>query len=113
VEIAFQMVKGECGLDHSEVRHWRGRYRNITLFMLVLAVLTVLRNGEETFPLAGFPSACRKSGICSFSYSSAAGTVWSIFYTGLTGEEDISFSPISAITKHKADCSSLLGYNSC
>jgi SRSO17 transposase len=24
IEIAFQMAKGECGLDHYEVRHWQG-----------------------------------------------------------------------------------------
>lgn len=47
VEIAFQMAKGECGLDHYEVRHWQGWYRHITLSMLALAVLTVLRSGEK------------------------------------------------------------------
>jgi SRSO17 transposase len=47
VEIAFQMAKGECGLDHYEVRHWQGWYRHITLAMLALAVLTVLRAGEK------------------------------------------------------------------
>ncbi len=46
VEGAFQMAKGECGLDHYEVRHWQGWYRHITLSMLALAVLTVLRAGE-------------------------------------------------------------------
>ncbi len=43
VESVFQMAKGECGLDHYEVRHWRGWYRHITLSMLALAALTVLR----------------------------------------------------------------------
>jgi SRSO17 transposase len=47
VEIAFQMAKGECGLDHYEVRHWHGWYRHITLAMLALAVLTVLRAQEK------------------------------------------------------------------
>jgi hypothetical protein len=47
LESAFQMAKGECGLDHYEVRHWRGWYRHITLSMLALAVLTVLRAGEK------------------------------------------------------------------
>jgi SRSO17 transposase len=47
VESAFQMAKGECGLDHYEVRHWQGWYRHITLSMVALAVLTVLRVQEK------------------------------------------------------------------
>jgi len=47
VESAFQMAKSECGLDHYEVRHWRGWYRHITLSMVALAVLTVLRAREK------------------------------------------------------------------
>lgn len=47
VESAFQMAKGECGLDHYEVRHWKGWYRHITLSMLALAVLAVLRAHEK------------------------------------------------------------------
>ena len=74
VEIAFQMAKGECGLDHYEVRHWQGWYRHITLSMLALAVLTVLRSGEKKLPPRRFPSAYRKSGICSLPCCAAAGT---------------------------------------
>jgi SRSO17 transposase len=56
VEIAFQMAKGECGLDHYEVRHWKGWYRHITLSMLALAVLAVLRAREKkTFGQQGAP----------------------------------------------------------
>jgi SRSO17 transposase len=48
IEQAFQAAKGECGLDHYEVRHWQGWYRLITLAMLAHAVLAVLRAcGEE------------------------------------------------------------------
>ncbi len=47
IESAFQMAKGECGLDHYEVRHWQGWYRHITLSMLALAVLAVLRAREK------------------------------------------------------------------
>ena len=43
IEQAFQAAKGECGLDHYEVRHWQGWYRHITLAMLAHAVLAVLR----------------------------------------------------------------------
>jgi len=56
IESAFQMAKGECGLDHYEVRHWQGWYRHITLSMLALAVLAVLRAGEKkTFRQEGSP----------------------------------------------------------
>ncbi len=47
VESAFEMAKGECGLDHYEVRHWQGWCRHITLSMLALAMLTVLRAREK------------------------------------------------------------------
>ena len=47
IESAFQMAKGECGLDQYQVRNWQGWYRHITLSMLALAVLAVLRAGEN------------------------------------------------------------------
>jgi SRSO17 transposase len=48
IEQAFETAKGECGLDHYEVRHWQGWYRHITLSMLAHAVLSVLRaRGEK------------------------------------------------------------------
>lgn len=62
VESAFQMAKGECGLDHYEVRHWQGWYRHITLSMLALAVLAVLRAREEkTFRQQDSPQRARNS----------------------------------------------------
>jgi SRSO17 transposase len=54
IEQAFQAAKGECGLDHYEVRHWQGWYRHITLAMLAHAVLAVLRaRGEKNSRPAG------------------------------------------------------------
>jgi SRSO17 transposase len=48
IEQCFETAKGECGLDHYEVRHWQGWYRHITLAMLAHAVLSVLRaRGEK------------------------------------------------------------------
>lgn len=44
VEIAFEQAKGEVGLDHYEVRTYRGWYRHITLAMLALAYLAVMRH---------------------------------------------------------------------
>jgi SRSO17 transposase len=54
IEQAFQAAKGECGLDHYEVRHWQGWYRHITLAMLAAAVLAILRaRGEKNSKRAG------------------------------------------------------------
>ena len=51
IEQAFQTAKGECGLDHYEVRQWQGWYRHITLAMLAAAVLAILRlRGEKKLP---------------------------------------------------------------
>jgi SRSO17 transposase len=30
IEQCFQTAKGECGLDHYEVRHWQGWQRHIS-----------------------------------------------------------------------------------
>jgi SRSO17 transposase len=43
VESDFETTKGEVGLDHYEVRSWRGWYRHITLAMWAQAVLTMIR----------------------------------------------------------------------
>jgi SRSO17 transposase len=54
IEQAFQTAKGECGLDHYEVRRWQGWYRHITLAMLAAAVLAILRaRGEKNSSRAG------------------------------------------------------------
>jgi SRSO17 transposase len=51
IEQCFEEAKGECGLDHYEVRHWKGWQRHITLAMLAHAVLAVLRSrGEKNSP---------------------------------------------------------------
>jgi SRSO17 transposase len=48
IEQSFETAKGECGLDHYEVRHWHGWYRHITLALLAHTVLSVLRaRGEK------------------------------------------------------------------
>ncbi len=43
IEESFETAKGEIGLDHYEVRSWKGWYRHITLAMLTHAYLTVMR----------------------------------------------------------------------
>jgi len=46
IEESFQVAKGECGLDHYQVRLYRAWYRHITLAMAALAYLTALRTQE-------------------------------------------------------------------
>jgi SRSO17 transposase len=46
VEECFQIAKGECGLDHYQVRLYRVWYRHITLAMAALAYLTATRVTE-------------------------------------------------------------------
>jgi SRSO17 transposase len=46
VEESFQVAKGECGLDHYQVRLYRAWYRHITLAMAALAYLTAVRAAE-------------------------------------------------------------------
>ncbi|MDE9533580.1 IS701 family transposase [Xenorhabdus bovienii] len=47
IESGFEETKGECGLDHYEVRRWPSWYRHITLSLLAHAVLAVLRIQEK------------------------------------------------------------------
>jgi SRSO17 transposase len=71
LESGFEAAKREVGLDHDEVRSWTGWYRQITLAMWALALLTVLRAGtiavealkksleppQETSSLVGFKAS--------------------------------------------------------
>jgi SRSO17 transposase len=43
IEAGLEEAKGEVGLDHYEVRTWRGWYRHITLAVLAHALLVSLR----------------------------------------------------------------------
>ncbi|MFD4723040.1 IS701 family transposase [Streptomyces sp. NPDC058423] len=69
VEECFQTAKGECGLDHYQVRLYRAWYRHITLAMAVLAYLTAIRAQEaakgaaEMTSTTSYPSASRRSGL--------------------------------------------------
>jgi SRSO17 transposase len=57
----FETAKGECGLDHYEVRHWQGWYRHITLSMLAHAVLSVLRARGEKKPRSASATECART----------------------------------------------------
>jgi SRSO17 transposase len=43
IEGCFALAKGDCGLDHYEVRSWTGWYRHVTLSLFAHAALTVIR----------------------------------------------------------------------
>lgn len=58
VEQAFELAKGEVGLDEYEVRSWTGWYRHVTLAMFALAYLTVVRQHAQQTQKRG--SAHRK-----------------------------------------------------
>lgn len=68
VEESFECAKGEVGLDHYEVRSWRGWYRHITLAMWAQAFLTVIRkeSGAEEVPKKGGQKRPGVSGMASF-----------------------------------------------
>jgi SRSO17 transposase len=47
IEAGIEEAKGEVGLDHYEVRTWRGWYRHLTLALLAHALLVVLRTQAQ------------------------------------------------------------------
>jgi SRSO17 transposase len=47
IEVGFEAAKGECGLDHYEVRKYHAWYRHITLALLAHAVLVALRHEQQ------------------------------------------------------------------
>jgi SRSO17 transposase len=53
IEVGLEEAKGEVGLDHYEVRTWRGWYRHITLALLAHALLVVLRAQAQEEPQKG------------------------------------------------------------
>jgi SRSO17 transposase len=44
IEECFEIAKGDCGLDHYEVRGWVGWHRHVTLSLFALAVVAVIRS---------------------------------------------------------------------
>jgi SRSO17 transposase len=73
IEDTFKLAKGQVGLDHSEVRSWRGWYRHITLALLALAALAVgtCQRGRSQAVAAPStsPSRSPRSGDCSSASS--------------------------------------------
>jgi len=69
VEECFKQAKQETGLDHYQVRTWRGWYAHITLSMLALAWLAAVRAAEQ---LKGEPEPAQSSSSRSASPKPAA-----------------------------------------
>lgn len=46
MDVCLQIAKGECGLDHYQVRLYRACYRHMTLAVAALAHLTAVRAQE-------------------------------------------------------------------
>jgi hypothetical protein len=102
IEQAFQAAKGECGLDHYEVRHWQGWRWHITLAMLAHAVLAILRaRGEKKTPTRS-TSACPNCAPCSSERCGADGTALNISSIGPHGEDDIHSTPCAATIENAA-----------
>jgi hypothetical protein len=73
IEDTFKQAKGLVGLDHYEVRSWRGWYRHVTLALLALAALRVAthpggrpgrRPARSTSPSPSRRSAASSSATC-------------------------------------------------
>jgi len=47
IEDFFKLAKGQVGLDHYEVRSWRGWYRHMSLALWALAILAVTTAQEK------------------------------------------------------------------
>ena len=68
VEESIQTGKGEVGLDHYEVRSWRGWYRHITLAMWAQAFLAVIRAemGADEAPKRGPLKPAKERSLAHF-----------------------------------------------
>jgi SRSO17 transposase len=72
IEDTFKQAKGLVGLDHYEVRSWRGWYRHVTLALVALAALTVAthpggRPGRRRAPSTSRSPSRRSAGSSSAS----------------------------------------------
>jgi SRSO17 transposase len=65
VEETFKLAKGQVGLDHYEVRSWRGWHRHMTLALWALAILA----GEAARTKGGSPALTASSRSACPSYA--------------------------------------------
>ncbi len=86
IDDMFKLAKGQVGLDHYEVRSWRGWYRHITLALLALVALVVgaaKKGGLTALSISRSPS--RKSAGSSSGFSGPPPTVPSRRSSGPVG----------------------------
>lgn len=98
IDELFKLAKGQVGLDHYEVRSWRGWYRHITLALLALAalVLGAAKRGEPLVP-STFPSPSPKSVGSSSGWSGQPPAPRTTSSPGPAGAVTIRKSPRSLI----------------
>ena len=74
IEEMFKLAKGQVGLDHYEVRSWRGWHRHITLPLVALAILAVsaAKRGICLVPSTSPSPSQRSAGCWSGSCGPAA-----------------------------------------
>lgn len=97
IDDTFKLAKGQVGLDHYEVRSWRGWYRHITLALLALAALAIgaaKKGGLPAPPTSRSPS--RRSVGSSSGSSGLPPTRPSRRSSGLAGGGTTRGSPRNA-----------------
>lgn len=64
IETCFAEAKGQCGMDHYQVRTWTSWYRHITMAMYAHAFLQTTAATDPKGTADAIDSARRSSGIC-------------------------------------------------
>ncbi|WP_157974695.1 IS701 family transposase [Glycomyces dulcitolivorans] len=64
IETCFTEAKGQCGMDHYQVRTWTSWYRHVTLAMFAHAFLQTTAATNPKGAADAIDSARRSSGIC-------------------------------------------------
>jgi hypothetical protein len=64
IETCFAEAKGQCGMDHYQVRTWTSWHRHVTLAMFAHAFLQTTAATDPKGAADAIDSARRSSGIC-------------------------------------------------
>lgn len=98
IEEVFKLAKGQVGLDHYEVRSWKGWYRHITLALLALAALSIgkAKRGSPLAPATSLLPSQRSGGSSSVSSGRLAAALRSSWH-GRVGDDTTNSLPANAI----------------
>jgi SRSO17 transposase len=97
IEQCFETAKGECGLDHYEVRHWKGLVQaHYTVHAGPCCVICVASAWRKKLQTRKCGSAYPNCAICSPRCYGAGGTALSTYCIGPSGEDDINSEPCAA-----------------